>query len=137
MLYTLLTVVIGLNTLRRPSWFAVLTFFASLGLVMLIVGRSLGTPAPLWLEHTKDAKLLAMRSDEPKFLYFWILPKNTIAPVYVVLPWSEKTAEQATQALGTQGSTGQAARITLGGLFARGQMRIYNSPITALPPKTK
>jgi hypothetical protein len=107
MWFALVTLVLGINTLRRPTWFGVVLFIAAIGLIANIWCQSIGQPKPLWLVNMHQKfTMLAYRSDEPKQIYFWILPQGSSVPLSVVMPWSEKVAADAQAAMQASKGTG-------------------------------
>jgi hypothetical protein len=155
----LAALLLAIASLNRARWRHALAFCGSIGLMVVAIVAAMGQPRPAWLGHKPGIALLGMTLDEGHAIYLWTRDGDA-PPIAYALPWSEKTAADAQQAMqqakqghtqahwGGQPQSGESSNAQMagkghgnqGGASVRGAIHaaaaFYAAPPSGLPPKT-
>jgi hypothetical protein len=102
---------------------------------------SLGLPRPGYLPIPSGI-VLSYRLDEPKAIYLWLLPDDSVQPLAFQLPWRDDVATNLVDAARSRATPDDSLRVAntrehglIGGIGPPTKPLFYVTHVRALPPK--
>jgi hypothetical protein len=91
---------LGFASLGSITWRRFALYLASIAALTVAVVTAEGMPRPRWtfLHAPQQATIIASQMQEPEAIYLWVLPRGSLVPVAIRLPWDEAMAAQLQQA---------------------------------------